>query len=187
MMSNERILDVGCGPAKQAGAVGVDRASLPGVDVVCDLNGPWPFPNGGFDRVVFRHSICHLQSLEAALREARRVCRLGGKIEIITPHFSSDNAFTDPTMTFSTGYRTIDYYCENASTVYKYYGQFGLRMVYRRIHLYRAELKNSRHRLIAKLVWPLDAVVNAFPRIYEKFFCFILRGNEVRFVLEACE
>ncbi len=183
--SSRRTLDVGCGPAKEPGAVGVDQFELPGVDVVCDLNGRWPFDDGSFDRVVFRHSIVHLRSLEGALREARRVCRLGGVIEIISPHFSSDNAFTDPTMNFCTGYRTLDYYCENGSMPYGYYGQLGLRITYRRIHLYRAELRNTRHRVVSWLFWPADALVNAFPRLYEKFFCFILRGNEVRFLLEA--
>lgn len=180
-----RILDVGCGPAKQAGAVGVDQFDLPGVDVVCDLNGHWPFDDGSFDHVVFRHSIVHLNSLERALREARRVVRLGGRIEIISPHFSSDNAFTDPTMNFTTGYRTMDYYCANGSMIYGYYGQLGLRILEQRIHLYRSEPRTPGQRVAAALFRPLDALVNAFPRVYEKFFCFILRGNEVRFVLEA--
>lgn len=185
-MSTLRTLDVGCGPAKEPGATGVDQFPLPDVDVVCDLNGRWPFEDASFDRVVFRHSICHLESLEAALREARRVCVKAGVVEIISPHFSSDNAFTDPTMKFSTGYRTMDYYCANGSMIYGYYGQFGLRIRERRIHLYRAELRNTRHRLVAALFWPLDALANAFPRVYEKFFCFIVRGNEVRYLLEAC-
>lgn len=178
-------LDVGCGPAKQAGAFGIDQFALPGVDLVCDLNQPWPLEDARFDRVVFRHSIVHLSSLEHALREARRVVRKGGTIEIISPHFSSDNAFTDPTMRFSTGWRTMDYYCANGSMIYGYYGQLGLRIRQRRIYLYRAELKSARHRLIAALLWPLEAAVNAMPRIYEKFLCFMLRGNEIRYVLEA--
>lgn len=184
-MSDLRVLDVGCGPAKQPGAVGVDRFALPGVDVVCDLDARWPFEDGSFDHVVFRHSIIHLNSLEAALREARRVVRKGGTIEIISPHFSSDNAFTDPTMNFSTGYRTMDFYCANGSTAYGYYGQLGLCIRERRIYLYRAELKSGRHRIVAALIWPLEALVNAFPRVYEKFLCFVIRGNEIRFVLEA--
>jgi SAM-dependent methyltransferase len=181
----QKILDVGCGQSKQAGATGIDQIDLPGVDHVCDLNQPWPLPDAAFDQVIFRHSICHLQSLEFALREARRVCQMGGTIEIISPHFSSDNAFTDPTMTFSTGYRTMDYYCANGSTVYGYYGQLGLRINSKRIHLYRAELKTGRQRAISFLFWPFDAAANLFPRFYEKFLCFIIRANEVRFLLEA--
>ncbi|MFM9829162.1 MAG: methyltransferase domain-containing protein [Sphingomonas sp.] len=180
-----RVLDVGCGPSKMPGAIGVDRFDLPGVDVVCDLNERWPFEDARFGHIIFRHSIVHLRSLEAALREARRVCQTGGRIEIISPHFSSDNAFTDPTMTFSTGYRTMDYYCENGSMGYGYYGQLGLRIVGRRIYLYRATPKTSRQRAIATLLWPADALVNAMPRLYEKFWCFVVRATEIRFVLEA--
>lgn len=184
-MITHSTLDVGCGLAKQPGALGIDQFALPGVDLVCDLNKPWPLKAGQFDRVIFRHSIAHLISLEHALREARRVVRMGGVIEIISPHFSSDNAFTDPTTRFYTGWRTMDYYCANGSMVYGYYGQLGLRIRTRRIYLYRAELKFARHRLIAALVWPLEAVINLMPRLYEKLLCFVLRGNEIRYVLEA--
>jgi SAM-dependent methyltransferase len=180
-----KTLDVGCGTAKENGAFGLDQFALPGVDLACDLNQPWPLADGRFDRVVFRHSIVHLASLEHALREARRVVRKGGIVEIISPHFSSDNAFTDPTMRFVTGWRTMDYYCSNGSMIYGYYGQVGLRIRERRIYLYRAELKRSRHRVIAALFWPVEALLNAQPRLYEKFLCFIVRGNEIRFVLEA--
>lgn len=184
-MMTSSVLDIGCGPAKQAGAFGIDQFDLPGVDLVCDLNQTWPLEDGRFDHAVFRHSIVHLASLEHALREARRVVRKGGMIEVISPHFSSDNAFTDPTMNFSTGWRTMDYYCANGSMIYGYYGQLGLRIRYRRIYLYRAELKTPKHRLLSALIWPLEALVNAAPRIYEKFFCFVLRGNEIRYLLEA--
>jgi SAM-dependent methyltransferase len=180
-----QVLDVGCGPAKQADAYGVDRFDLPGVDLVCDLNQAWPLEDARFDHVLFRHSIIHLVSLEHALREARRVVRKGGTIEIISPHFSSDNAFTDPTINFPTGWRTLDYYCGNGSMIYGYYGQIGLRIRERRIYLYRAELKRNHHHVIAALVWPVEAAINAVPRIYEKFFCFILRGNEIRYLLDA--
>jgi len=180
-----RTLDVGCGPAKQAGATGIDQFELPGVDIVADLNQHWPLDDGSFDRVVFRHSIVHLMSLEHALREARRVLVSGGEIEIISPHFSSDNAFTDPTMNFFTGWRTLDYYCANGSMIYGYYGQLGLRIRERRIYLYRAEPKSSRQRAIAAAAWPFEAFINALPRFYEKFFCFVFRANEIRYLLEA--
>jgi ubiquinone/menaquinone biosynthesis C-methylase UbiE len=180
-----RTLDVGCGPAKQEGATGIDQFELPGVDIVADLNQRWPLPDGSFDKVVFRHSIVHLASLEAALREARRMIRTGGEIEIISPHFSSDNAFTDPTMNFFTGWRTLDYYCTNGSMIYGYYGQLGLRLRERRIYLYRSEPKARRHKIIAFLIWPLEAGVNSVPRFYEKFLCFLLRANEIRYLLVA--
>lgn len=185
LLSEIRVLDVGCGAAKLNGAFGLDQFQLPGVDMACNLNHTWPLQDAHFDHIVFRHSILHLASLEHALREARRVVKKGGIIEILSPHFSSDNAFTDPTMNFSTGWRTLDFYCANGSTTYGYYGQLGLRIQKRRIYLYRAELKRAHHHVIAALVWPLDAVINTFPRIYEKFLCFIIRGNEIRYWLKA--
>jgi len=55
------ILDVGCGTAKINGAIGIDRAKLPGVDIVHDLNDlPWPFENDSFDEVYMNDIIEHL-------------------------------------------------------------------------------------------------------------------------------
>jgi len=57
----KKILDVGCGTAKVKGAIGLDIAPLPGVDVVHDLNKfPWPFENGTFDEIYMLDVIEHL-------------------------------------------------------------------------------------------------------------------------------
>jgi len=179
------ILDVGCGPTKEPGAVGIDQFSLQGVDVVCDLNADWPLQSAVFEQVVFRHSINHLSDLGHALTEAERVSRRGGKVKIIAPHFSSDNIFTDPTVKFFTGYRTMEYYCTNTTIRYRYYASTTLKLVYRRIHLYKSRPNGWIDRTVNALVWPLETVINRFPRIYEKFFCFIVRANEIVYVMEV--
>lgn len=44
------ILDVGCGPNKTPGAVGIDALPLEGVDVVHNLNQfPYPFESNHFE------------------------------------------------------------------------------------------------------------------------------------------
>ncbi|MGA7802795.1 MAG: methyltransferase domain-containing protein [Gammaproteobacteria bacterium] len=178
-------LDVGCGPAKEAGAVGIDQFALEGVDVVCNLDKGWPLRSAVCDRVVFRHSINHLRDLRVVLQEAERVTKPGGTVHIIAPHFSSDNIFTDPTVKFFTGYRTMDYYCVNTATRYRYYASTRLELIYRRIHLYKSTPQGRKQEILNKLVFPLEAVINRFPRIYEKFFCFMLRANEVVYVLKV--
>ncbi len=180
-----QLLDIGCGRSKAPGSYGVDQFQLPGVDLVCNLNEQWPLDDASFDHVVFRHSIVHLNSLEHALREARRVLRKGGTVEIVSPHFSSDNAFTDPTMNFSTGWRTLDFYCSNGATLYGYYGQTGLRLKHKRIHLYRSKIHGVVQHTAAALFWPVEFIINLMPRVYEKYLCFLIRGNEVRYILEA--
>lgn len=179
------VLDVGCGPAKEQGAVGIDQFPLPDVDVVCDLNRAWPLDSNRFDRVVFRHSINHLNDLRFALAEAERVAKRGATIEIIAPHFSSDNIFTDPTVKFFTGYRTMDYYCRNGNTRYKYYASTNLEMIYRRIYLYKSNPIGIKQKVLNALVSPFELLINLTPRIYEKFICFIIRANEIVYVLKV--
>ena len=134
---------------------------------------------------MFRHSNNHLQDLKHALSEAERVTKSGGKIHVIAPHFSSDNIFTDPTVKFFTGYRTVEYYCTNTTIRYRYYAATRLKLIYRRIHLYKSSPEGRVQKLLDGVVWPLEALINRFPRIYEKFFCFIIRANEVVYVMEV--
>jgi hypothetical protein len=88
-------------------------------------------------------------------------------------------------MKFFTGYRTLDYYCAEGATRYGYYGDVGLRIVRRRIEVYRTEPKTAKQKAIAFFLSPLNGLINMFPRAYEKFFCFLFRANEVHFVLKA--
>jgi len=54
-----------------------------------------------------------------------------------------------------------------------------------KIHLYRSKC-TKRYQYVARcLFYPLEMLINAVPRVYEKFFCFIIRANEVEYVLRA--
>ncbi len=93
-----RVLDLGCGPNKISGAIGVDHRPFPGVDAVWDLDRvPYPFADAAVDEVIFRHSLEHLTDPLGAVKEAARVLRDGGRLRIDTPHFSSMNAYADMT------------------------------------------------------------------------------------------
>ena len=92
-----RVLDVGCGEKKVAGAVGIDCRAVPGVDVVHDLDQiPWPFPDSAFERIICSHIIEHVADIAGFLREIHRVGAPGARVSIETPHFSSLDSWTDP-------------------------------------------------------------------------------------------
>jgi ubiquinone/menaquinone biosynthesis C-methylase UbiE len=94
----ETTVDLGCGPNKREGAMGVDHHPYPGVDLVLDLNvTPWPIESDQFSRVVCSHVIEHVADPLALLREIHRIATPGGLVEIDTPHFSSIDSWTDPT------------------------------------------------------------------------------------------
>lgn len=79
-------IDLGCGPSKQSGFVGVDRFSLPGVDVVADLDKRLPFDDDSVELVCASHSLEHVGDLMNTMREIYRVCRHGAQVCIVAPY-----------------------------------------------------------------------------------------------------
>ena len=94
-------LDIGCGPNKREGFVGVDALPFDGkVDKVFDLRKtPWPWKSDSVDEVHSSHFIEHLTGAERIpfFNELYRVMRKDAKAQIIVPHWSSGRAYGDPT------------------------------------------------------------------------------------------
>ncbi len=110
-----RILEVGCGggaflsflEGKGHTAVGVDilgeavrlaAQAAPGSRVLEADAAELPFEDGAFDRLVSHHLVEHLEDLEGALREWRRVLVPGAVMAICTPNrlYPSPRIFDDP-------------------------------------------------------------------------------------------
>jgi len=105
------VLHLGCGHNLIAGAVNVDVRAGVGADVVHDLNQrPWPFPDNRFAAVIATHVIEHLHDTVAVMEEIHRVCRHGATVKIVTPHFSSPSAFTDPSHCRYFGYYSFHFF-----------------------------------------------------------------------------
>ena len=92
-------IDLGCGPRKRDGFIGVDTLSFPGVDVVADLNKSWPWDDGTVDEAHSSHCIEHFNAMQRVhfVNELYRVLKVGAKATIIAPHWSSCRAYGDPT------------------------------------------------------------------------------------------
>lgn len=179
--ANERWLDVGCGLAKVPGSVGVDSFQLAGVDVVHDFNVyPWPFEDSSFDHIVCSHVLSHLHNFVKAIEELHRIAKPGGIVEILAPHFASDNANTDPTIRIRISLRTMNYFCEQYDMQCQYYSHVRFYMIKRWLSFrgnytdFGREVKPNFARWIG-----LEHLVNAFPRIFERFFVYWLPPSEV--------
>src|SRR3989475_13017117 len=86
----KKILDVGCGLNKYPGAVGIDSNPRSHADVLHDLGvAPYPFADNEFDEVICRHVIEHVPDVMAFVTELHRITRQGGRIKIVTPHYSN--------------------------------------------------------------------------------------------------
>lgn len=100
-------LDLGCGktPRVEKAAdgtevcwTGVDALDF-GQGIVHDLRRPWPWKDGSVEEIYSSHFLEHLDGSERVfvMNEMYRVLRWGGKAVIITPHWSNDCAYGDPT------------------------------------------------------------------------------------------
>ena len=93
-----RILDVGCGINKYPGAIGIDRNPASRADVLCDLDRfPYPFRDHAFDQLRAVHFIEHVGDVIRTMEEFHRLVRPGGRIVIVTPHYTDFSSFCDPT------------------------------------------------------------------------------------------
>lgn len=93
-------LDLGCGPNKKDGFIGVDAMQFGGkVDVVHDLRKPWPWADESVEEVNCSHFLEHLNATERIhfVNELYRVLIPGGKAQIVTPHWASNRAYGDMT------------------------------------------------------------------------------------------
>src|SRR5437660_1237094 len=106
-----RTLDVGCGNDKIPGAIGIDLVATPVVDVLHDLNKvPWPLADDSFELIRLHSILEHLTDVVSTMNEVYRVARPGATVLIGTPHFSSANAFTDPSHVHFFSARFLDYF-----------------------------------------------------------------------------
>src|SRR4051794_17075979 len=87
--SSRTVLDIGCGPNKVPGAVGVDCLALPGVDVVHDLDSyPYPFAADSVDEIHAYHVLEHVPDVMATMEELWRISKPGATVHIRVPHFT---------------------------------------------------------------------------------------------------
>ena len=94
----KRILDVGCGRNKYPGAIGLDSNPRTDADVIHDLGIiPYPFADSEFDEIICRHVIEHVPDVMAFVTELYRIAKPGGRITIVTPHYSNPDWPSDPT------------------------------------------------------------------------------------------
>lgn len=79
-------VELGCGPNKHNGYIGVDRYDLPGVDIVADMNKRLPFDDNSVDVILAIHSLEHLEDLHHIMSEIYRICKHKAIVNIIAPY-----------------------------------------------------------------------------------------------------
>ena len=97
-------LDLGSGPNKKEGFIGVDKYKMKGVDIVCDLGKEkWPWKDDSVDEINCTHFIEHLTNYNGKwervhfFNELHRVLKKGSKAHLVFPHWASERYYGDPT------------------------------------------------------------------------------------------
>lgn len=91
-------LDLGCGPLKKEGFIGIDQCKFDCVDYKLDLRKePIPYEDNTVSYVFSSHFMEHLAGLsetQFVLSEIVRVCKNNATVEIWTPYVKSNEAFS---------------------------------------------------------------------------------------------
>ncbi|MGB6482405.1 MAG: methyltransferase domain-containing protein [Candidatus Acidiferrales bacterium] len=174
-----RILDVGCGPKKYPGSIGIDMNPNTAADVLCHLDrGSLPFRDSVFDEVRAIHLIEHVDNVIRTIEEFHRITRPGGIIFLVTPHYTDFSSFCDPTHRWHLNSFSFWYfYPEGLHGEASWYS--------------RARVKQRHLRVRLLQVWRylgFEFLVNhslRFRRFWEFYLCYVVRGKVMEFELEV--
>jgi len=174
---DRRILDVGCGINKFPGSIGVDRNPASRADVLADLDHfPYPFRDNSFLEIRASHVIEHVADVIRAMEEFHRLTQPGGRVVIVTPHYTDFSSFCDPTHRWHLNSFSFRYFGEKHGG-FGYYSPMRFREI------------SVRVRLLAFWRWlGFEFLVNHslwFRRFWEYYLCFVVRGKVMNFVLQV--
>lgn len=165
------ILDIGCGFAKQSGAIGVDRIAGSQADVLADVGRlPLPFQNNCMDVLE------HLPDAIGTMEELWRIGKPGVDVYISAPTMSSANLHNDPTHLRAFTSRSFDYFIEGEK-LFKY------RYSYARFEKVSVEYDTRRERRFYDR--RMAALATNKPLFYESRLAFIYPLSDINFHLKV--
>ncbi|MBI5588695.1 MAG: class I SAM-dependent methyltransferase [Deltaproteobacteria bacterium] len=189
-----KILDVGCGKNKTAGAVGMDMDRDSAAEIIHDLDVfPYPLPDNEFDLLICSHIIEHVADVKGFLDELRRIAKPNAIIRGITPHFSNPCGYYDPTHRHYFGFKFLEFFAEgNTKTA----GGFFFRAANRLLECYYPIPRFSKEKnfrlLKTELYFPrvlrlmgVSAFSNNFPEMYEFYLSGVFRARDIIFELQV--
>ncbi len=179
------VLELGCGPNKTPGRIGIDRIDLPGVDIVADIDEGLGFlPDGSVDAIYSESFFEHVSNLEALVREVARVLKPDGYNWLFVPHFSNPYYYSDYTHKSFFGLYTLRYFCGDEDQLRRkvpnFYSDVRIRVVSQRLIFFSnfavtRWLKKVFQKVINSSTW--------LQEFYEENLCYLIPcyGMELRF------
>jgi len=135
-----------------------------------DLNLKIPMKKNSVDEILISHVLEHIENPTNVLKELHRICKPKGIINMFVPHFSHFTNYADLTHNKSFSYFSLGSDFTNKSL-------YPLFNVTKTLNFNRINYK--------WLNVIFNPIINMFPLIYERFFCYILPCSEIHFKLEV--
>lgn len=181
------IIELGCGPNKKNGTIGIDIIDLPGVDYVANLEEGLPFlPDNSVDEFHSRHVLEHVDNFELLMKDIHRVLKPGGRKVIAVPHFANPHYYSDFTHKRFFGLYTFDYFSQPENQLRRkvpaFYVQFHFKVIHRKLifkspdFLIRHFFKSILQKIFNSNSW--------WQEWYEESFCYIFPCQEIEFIIE---
>ncbi|MCB0188241.1 MAG: methyltransferase domain-containing protein, partial [Caldilineaceae bacterium] len=142
-------------------------------------------PPNTVDLVTSHHVFEHLANLEEVLQEIGRVLKIGGRLEIVVPHFSNPYYYSDATHKAFFGLYTFCYFAAH-SPFQRQVPTYQRELFF---DLYRVDLRFKSPppfyaRYGIKRLWGFLFNLNNYMReLYEENFCYLIPCYELRYEL----
>lgn len=171
------VLDIGCGINKYPGSIGLDRSLNTRADIIADLDRfPYPLRDSSFREIRAIHVIEHVSDVIGMMEEVHRLLAPGGRVVIVTPHYTDFSSFCDPTHRWHLNSFSLRYFGDD-NAGFGYYSSARFREI------------SVRVKLLA--LWRylgFELLVNRLPRFrrfWEYYLCYVIRGKVIEWELEA--
>ena len=181
------VLELGCGPSKKEGRIGIDRLELPGVDIVADINDGFPFlPDHSVDEIHSKSLFEHVENLELLVSEIVRVLKKGGKNYLYVPHFSNPYYYSDYTHTKFFGLYTLYYFVREEKQLRRkvpnFYTSTRINVLSQKM-LFKSSFRGMN--LIKKLFGKIVNSNTWFQEFYEENLCYMIPCYALEIVFTA--
>lgn len=177
-----KILDLGCGKNKVPGAVGIDVNDSSDADIIHDLNKfPYPFESDIFDEIVCNQILEHVEDVFLVMEELYRIAKPEARLRVWVPHFSSADAYGDPSHKRAFSSRSFDYFTSNYPEL-EFYSKVRIEKITTRISFWSLPKLGGlkpQHIIGASLL------ANKLPTVYERFFAWMLPAQTLYFEFQV--
>ena len=183
------IVEIGCGPQKKMGRIGIDKMDLPNVDIVADLEQGLAFlPDNYVDEIHCRSVLEHIENFENLIRDIVRVLKSSGRAHIFVPHFSNPYYYSDYTHKRHFGLYSFYYFVDKElqlkRKVPNFYTDIRINILSQRLIFKSPFWLRRKIKKLFGLAFNCNRFLQEF---YEENLCYICPCHGIEVVFAPCK